>query len=274
MSAPRALSPDGFYGWHVVAWSAIALAATGPGQTVGVSLFIDPLIAELGLTRSSVSTAYLIGTLAGAIALPWIGRALDRFGVRRTMAVIGGVFGAVLISLSHVSSLAGLTLGFVGLRMAGQGALGLAASTAVALWFSRRRGSAAGLVSAIGSMGISATPLMIEPLMAAWGWGVVVGPGWSAIGFGAVLGASGAMIRAVEVAALPRYFGTMHIGSIRGVVIAISVAGTAVGPLLFASVFDAVGSYGPALTLSALAPVLVAGWAVVVTEPTVAVDTG
>lgn len=415
MSPRRALSPEGFYGWHVVAWSAIALAATGPGQTVGVSLFIDPLIAELGLTRSSVSTAYLIGTLAGAIALPWIGRALDRFGVRRSMVVIGGVFGAVLIGMSHVSSLTGLTLGFVGLRMAGQGALGLAASTAVALWFSRRRGTAAGLVSAIGSMGISATPLMIEPLMAAWGWrtvwqvqgvaiwlvviplgllamrdrpsdlgqrpdgpvradqrhhapqrpagltraealrhpyfwmisvavaltgvlttavafhqislltsrglttteaaanfipqtvaglvgtlgvgylmdrfagrwlivtsmvslslalvwGVVVGPGWSAIGFGAVLGASGAMIRAVEVAALPRYFGTMHIGSIRGVMIAISVAGTAVGPLLFASVFDAVGSYGPALTASALAPVLVAGWALVVTEPTVAAE--
>lgn len=103
-------------------------------------------------------------------------------------------------------------------------------------------------------------------------WGVVVGPGWSAIGFGAVLGASGAMIRAVEVAALPRYFGTVHIGSIRGVVIAISVAGTAIGPLLFASVFDAVGSYGPALIASALAPVLVAGWALVVSEPAVTTE--
>jgi len=146
------------------------LSPTGPGQTVGVSLFIDPLIDELGLTRPSVSTAYLIGTLAGAFALPWIGRALDRFGIRRTMAVIGAVFGTILITLSFVSSLIGLTLGFVGLRMAGQGALGLTATTAVALWFSRRRGTAIGIVSAVGSVGISSTPLILELFLFDYGW--------------------------------------------------------------------------------------------------------
>ncbi|PKQ14372.1 MAG: MFS transporter, partial [Actinobacteria bacterium HGW-Actinobacteria-8] len=92
----------------MVGFSALALAATGPGQTVGISLFIDPLIEELGVSRSSISTSYLLGTLAGAIALPWIGRALDRYGVRRTMAVIGFVFGAVLIALSLISSVVGL----------------------------------------------------------------------------------------------------------------------------------------------------------------------
>lgn len=97
------------------------------------------MIADLGVSRSAISTSYLIGTLTGALAMPWIGRALDRHGVRRTMAVIGAVFGAVLIALATVTSLAGLTAGFVGIRMAGQGALGLTATTATALWFSRRR---------------------------------------------------------------------------------------------------------------------------------------
>ncbi|WP_407319659.1 MFS transporter [Isoptericola halotolerans] len=143
---------------------------TGPGQTVGISLFIDPLIAELGMSRSAVSTAYLLGTLAGAVALPWIGRALDRFGVRRTMALVGLVFGGVLVALSAVSSIVGLTAGFVGVRMAGQGALGLTATTVVALWFDRRRGLVTGLVGAVGAVGISMTPLLLEGLMAEHGW--------------------------------------------------------------------------------------------------------
>lgn len=165
-----ATSPTGFYGWHVVAYAAIALAATGPGQTVGVSLFVDPLIEDLGVSRAQVSTAYLVGTLAGAVALPWIGRAVDRYGIRRTMAIIGAVFGAVLIAISFVTSVVGLTAGFVGLRMAGQGALGLTATTAVALWFHRRRGMAAGVVSAFGSLGISSTPLLLEYFLLDLGW--------------------------------------------------------------------------------------------------------
>ncbi len=404
-----ALAPSGFYGWYIVVYSTIALAATGPGQTVGVSLFVDPLIDELGLTRSSVSTAYLIGTLGGAVALPWIGRALDRFGVRRTMVVVGTGFGAVLLGLSFATSLPGLTIGFVGLRMAGQGALGLTASTAVALWFQRRRGTAAGIVSALGAVGISSTPIILEPLIADLGWrnvwrieavavwliviplglvmrdhpadlgqhpdgpsrtgrlpvaphrvegatraeavrhpyfwlictavavtgllttavafhqislltarglttveaaanfipqtiagllstlaagylmdrvagrwmiiasmlvlgaglwwGTVVTPGLSAFGFGAMLGAAGSMIRTVEIAALPRYFGTLHIGSIRGLVASISVAGTACGPVLFAVVFERAGSYAPVLLACSAAPVLIALWALIAREP-------
>ncbi|WP_277207197.1 MFS transporter [Isoptericola croceus] len=382
---------------------------TGPGQTVGISLFIDPLIDELGVSRSAVSTAYLIGTLAGALALPWIGRALDRFGVRRTMAVIGLVFGAVLVGLSAVSSLVGLTAGFVGVRMAGQGALGLTATTVVALWFDRRRGMATGLVSAVGAVGISMTPLLLEGLIAQHGWrtaglvegvavwvvvlplalfamrdrperlgqrpdgaappsdggppprpggltrsqvvrhpafwliagavavsgllttavafhqislltdrgltateaaanfvpqtvagllatlgtgylldrfpprwvtvgsmlslaaalcwGTQVSPGWAAVAFGALLGVAANMIRTVEAATLPRYFGTRHIGSIRGLVASISVGGTACGPLLFAAVFDQVGSYAPVLLASAVVPVGIAVWAAVAREP-------
>lgn len=353
------MAPTGFYGWHVVAYAAIALAATGPGQTVGISLFVDPLIDDLGISRAQVSTAYLIGTLGGTVALPWIGRVLDRFGIRRTMAVIGAVFGAVLIGISFATSVLGLTAGFVGLRMAGQGALGLTATTAVALWFHHRRGMAAGIVSAIGALGISATPLLLEYYLldlgwrtawrieglAIWAivipvallgmrdrpadlgqhpdgpvaagaepppaagsveltraqtlrqpyfwliatavalsgllttavsfhqistalwWGTFVSPGMAAFAFGIMLGAAGSIIRAVEATSLPRAFGTRHIGSIRGLVASISVAGTACGPLLFATAAAATGSYSPVLLASAAVPLLVAGWGVIAREP-------
>jgi cyanate permease len=98
-------------------------------------------------------------------------------------------------------------------------------------------------------------------------WAVVVTPGLSAIGYGLTVGAAGGSIRALEAAALPRYYGTAHIGSIRGFVMAISVGSTAFGPLLFALVFDATGTYTPALLGTALIPLAVAVAAVLVGPP-------
>jgi len=404
---PGARTPDGFYGWRIVALSAVALAATAPGQTAAVSAFIDPMIGDLGISRSQISTSYLLGTLLGAAAMPTVGRTLDRHGVRRTMAVIGAAFGTVLLALSAVSGLVGLTAGFIGIRMFGQGALGLTATTATALWFTRRRGTALGLASAFGAVGISLAPVLLERLIAehgwrtAWavegaivwavvlpvaligmrdrpaqlgqqpdgrprpgqephvdwgmtraeamrsaffwvvtagvavsgllstavafhqisllgehglspteaatnflpqtaaalaatlvtgalvdrvsprwltsanmlvlaaalGWGAVVSPGWSAVGFGVALGAAGGSIRSLEAATFPRFYGTLHLGAIRGFAMAIGVASTAFGPLAFALVHDATGSYTPALIGATALPLAVAVAAALVHPP-------
>lgn len=153
-----------------MALASAALAATAPGQTAAISAFIDPMIVDLGISRSQISTSYLVGTLLGAAALPLVGRGLDTYGPRRTMVVIGAVFGGVLLAMSLVSGLVGLTVGFVGVRLAGQGALGLTATTAAAYWFTRRRGMAVGLVSAVGAAGISLAPVALERLIASYGW--------------------------------------------------------------------------------------------------------
>lgn len=162
-----------FHGWRIVAYASVAVAMTAPGQTPGVSPFVDPVMVELGLSRSAVSTAYLIGTLLGAAAMPTVGRLLDRFGARATMAVIGAGFGAVLIGLSMVTEVVGLTAGFVGIRLTGQGALGLTAVTVTAYWFDRRRGTALGIVSALGAAGITLSPILIERLVAYHDWRTV-----------------------------------------------------------------------------------------------------
>ncbi len=159
-----------FSGWRVVVVAAIGLGMTGPGQTVGVSVFVDPMIASLELSRSQVSAAYLVGTLVGAFALPTTGRILDRRGTRVTMAVVGGIFGVVLMSMAGVMGLVTLGVGFAGIRTFGQGALGLVSTTAPAPWFDRRRGLAVGLTTAIGSAVISLFPLAAAAVIPAVGW--------------------------------------------------------------------------------------------------------
>ncbi len=406
---PRALAPAGFYGWHVAGFCTLLAAVTAPGQTAAVSVLIDPMIDGLGVSRATLATCYLVGTLTGASAMPTVGRALDRFGARRTTAVIGVVFATALFLLSGATGVVLLTIGFVGIRLAGQGALGLAASTTVSRWFSRRRGLVLGLLNAVSAAAISLTPVLLTALLPSLGWrrvwaaeavvvlavvvpvallglrdlpsdlgqtpdgdhrvvrateptlergvsrgqavrtpffwvvaaasaasgmlatavafhqidllgergfsgaqaaanfvpqtvagllgallvgavvdrarpGVVlagpmlllagglvsavfVAPGWSGIGFGVVLGVAGGSVRTAEAAILPAAFGTLHLGAIRGLVTAVAVGSTAFGPVLFAVVREASGSYAPALLGGAVLPLLVAVAALVVRPP-------
>jgi MFS family permease len=180
MSTPRRVRRSGalssgstFSGWRMVALAAVMLGLTGPGQTVGVSVFVDPMMAALDLTRSQVSAAYLVGTLVASLALPRIGRALDERGTRRTLLVVAVGLAVALGGMGLVAGIVTLTIGFVGIRMLGQGALSLIATNAVAPWFTRRRGFAIGIVTAVGSSLIA-----LVPLLAAWGIGRV---GWRAM---------------------------------------------------------------------------------------------
>jgi MFS family permease len=160
----------GFLGWRMVAFAAVMLGMSGPGQTVGVSVFVDPMMTALDLSRSQVATAYLIGTLLASLVLPRVGRLLDELGTRRTLLVVAIGLGVALSGMSLVAGIVTLTFGFVGIRMLGQGSLSLVATNAVAPWFTRRRGLAIGVVTAVGSSVIALVPLLATFTIAIIGW--------------------------------------------------------------------------------------------------------
>ncbi|WP_199043953.1 MFS transporter [Glycomyces salinus] len=169
-----ATAPDAvrtrFSGPRMVVVATIALGLTFPGQTASISVFLDPMIDEIGVSRTVISTAYMIGTLVGAFALPWIGRTVDRWGTRRSMAVIGGAFALALTGLAFAENIIALGAGFVGIRMLGQGALGLCAMTLVSRWYEKRRGTVLGIQAAAGTAVISISPVVLERLIAATDW--------------------------------------------------------------------------------------------------------
>ena len=73
----------------------------------------------------------------------------------------------MLLAASFVTEILGLTASYVGLRMAGQGALTLAATTLVARLVTHRSGLALGISGAMGAAGISLAPVGVERLIAA-----------------------------------------------------------------------------------------------------------
>ena len=79
-----------------------------------------------------------------------------------------------------------------------------------------------------------------------------------AIVYGLILGCAAGSMRAIEAAAYAHYFGTAHIGGIRGVSTMIAVGSTAFGPLALSVGHDVAGSYTPVVLAFAVIPAAVA----------------
>jgi len=170
VSSPLVRRSPVYYGWVVLGISTLGMAATLPGQTAGVSLFIDAFIEDLGLSRSLVSWFYTVATVLGSFALPLMGRLLDRWGPRRMAVAVIALFAASCVGMSQVSGWVGVFVGFVCLRGFGQGTLGLINNHAVNLWFERRRGLAVGILG-LGMAGATALfPPLIDDGIQAYGW--------------------------------------------------------------------------------------------------------
>ena len=159
-----------YFGWPVAVAAAVAMAATLPGQTAGVSLFIDSFIRDLGLSRSAVSLAYTGATVGSALVLPSVGRALDRWGPRRGVVVVVVLFAASCVAMGQARGLATLAGGFFLLRALGQGSLSLAAVHVVNLWFVRRRGVAVGVMGLGMAAALTVVPGLIERGIDGVGW--------------------------------------------------------------------------------------------------------
>ncbi|MAE10702.1 MAG: MFS transporter [Dehalococcoidales bacterium] len=159
-----------FYGWIILAVSALALFISGPGQTYSVSIFVDPIISDMGWTRTMVSGMYSAGSLTAGVAMILVGRLLDRYGARTMLAVVGVLFGLAALWMSSVDQPWKLYVGFALMRTLGQGSLTLIPTTLISLWFVCRRGKA----TAIGSLGGAASgatfPILLHKLVTDTGW--------------------------------------------------------------------------------------------------------
>jgi len=184
--APRRLPI--FYGWVVLVVSALGMVASIPGQTMGVSVFTDHLIAATGVSRLTLSNTYLVGTMLSGLLLPLAGAALDRLGARVMSLLAAMVLATTLLFLSSVDQLAGtvarrlgasastvpvvllLAFGFTALRFSGQGVLTLTSRTMLGKWFERRRGLVAGVGGVVVSFAFGSAPLLLSSAIGVAGW--------------------------------------------------------------------------------------------------------
>ena len=159
-----------FYGWVMLGAAMLGYFASGPAQSWTFSVFITPISEDLGISRTSVSSAYALATLVAAFGLPLIGRLIDRNGVRIIFMGVSIAFGLFAIGFGMVSNLLLLTIAFGALRFLGQGSLMLCSANLVSQWFARRRGFALGLMSLGFAASMAAHPYIAQKLIDAVGW--------------------------------------------------------------------------------------------------------
>ena len=159
-----------YYGWIMLVIASLTAFMSGPGQTYGVSVFVDPMIDTFGWSRTTISGLYTAGSLTAATAMLLVGRLLDRYGARVLLTVVVLLFGLAAIWMSRVSHIVELYIGFTLLRTLGQGSMSLIPSTMVALWFVRLRGRAHALYALGGATSQAALPPFIYLIISVMGW--------------------------------------------------------------------------------------------------------
>jgi sugar phosphate permease len=151
---------------------------TSPGQTYIVQAFIEEFIGDLGVSRTLVSTLYMIGTLANAalLQLVGVGRMIDKRGPRLMVLVVSILLGITCVLMGFVHSALMLCLGFIALRFFGQGSLSLVSGTMINQWWVRRRGTVRGISGVATSLlALSVLPALVKWLIHAVGWRVTYG---------------------------------------------------------------------------------------------------
>lgn len=177
-----------FYGYIILFSGTIGVLMSSPGQTIGISVFTDYLVRDLGISREALSFAYMIGTFGSAFILTNAGKFFDKFGARITSVIAAILMGISLLFLSQIGIIGNLfnsifsgmsnsaiifillVFGFFAVRFSGQGVLTMSSKNMVMKWFDKRRGLASAIMGISISFGFSYSPRIFDALISNLGW--------------------------------------------------------------------------------------------------------
>ena len=154
----------------LVVIAATLVMAMGFGGLGLITVFMGPMEAELGWSRSDTSLGYAFSTAGMAIGGLWWGRLSDRVDVRLLLALgAAGMVGS-LLAMSALRSLplfyfAHLVYGALGFSVLYSPLLSTSGE-----WFPERRGLVMGIVTAGGAAGQGLLPFFASLAIRAFGW--------------------------------------------------------------------------------------------------------
>src|SRR3954469_1830670 len=156
-------APRRHYAWTVLGLCFLAILCA-QGVRLSFGAFVRPWEEAFDASRGTIT---LIGSLSFLVyggSQPFVGRAVDRFGIRRTLVLstLLVAAGLALSALAQSPAQLAVTYGVVASLGFG-GASGVAASVAVTYWFTQRRGLAFALVEA----GFGVGQLLLVPVALA-----------------------------------------------------------------------------------------------------------
>jgi MFS family permease len=158
-------------GWLTVVVCLLGIS-TGPAAFGLASLFQlgGPMGEELGWSRTAISAAVSVMMLCTAVSLPFMGRLVDRFGVKRVLVPSIIIFGLCFLAASLISNYWQFMALYVAMGTIAVGTNSVPYMRVLAAWFDRRRGLAIGIAGSGTGLGFGYVPLVTEQLVSHFGW--------------------------------------------------------------------------------------------------------
>ena len=158
-----------YYGW-IVLLACFVIGVIGPGMQLSFGVFFKSLEADFALTRASTSgvfSAHLLLALVFSIVGGW---ALDRYGPRTVVTLMGIFTGLSLLLTSRADALWYLYISYSLLLAMGMGAIFPVLMSIASRWFIKRRGLAIGIVASGMHVGMIIVPPLSAYLISGHGW--------------------------------------------------------------------------------------------------------
>ncbi|MEA2727503.1 MAG: hypothetical protein QOF70_1978 [Acetobacteraceae bacterium] len=153
-------TPEG-YRWVIVAAGAF-MGCVAIGSIFSLPVFLQPMSAATGWSRTAISLAMTLDFVAMGIASFGWGMLMDRFGPRIVLLAGSSILGLGLVLASRASTVEQFQFLYGVLVGVGGGAIFAPLMATVTGWFDRHRSLAVSLVSA----GMGVAPMTVAPIAA------------------------------------------------------------------------------------------------------------
>ena len=158
-----------FYGWIIVG-VGIVVTCVGLGAMLSLSVFLAPMSAAMGWSRTGISVAALLNFLCMGIGSFFWGALSDRFGTRAVVLCGGVLLGLGLVTASRAATLGQFQLLFGVIVGFAAGSLYTPMTATTTRWFTRHRSLAVALVSAGLSLGSATAAPLARWLITSYDW--------------------------------------------------------------------------------------------------------
>lgn len=165
----RLLQIDVYYGWFIVAACFVGAMITF-ATAYSFSVFFGHIVTEFDQSHANTSLLFSLQSIVTFGGAAFLGIFVDRYGVRRLLALATVLVGAGLLGTSQLPSFVGVAVAYGVVAAAGLGIVYVVAYATTPRWFERRRGLATAVATSGGGVGILVGPPVASFLIGQVGW--------------------------------------------------------------------------------------------------------
>jgi len=154
----------------VVTGAGFLIAVVGLGTRYSFGVFFKSIETEFALTRGATSGVFSIYMLLCCVFAVLGGRALDRYGPKVVVFLMGSFTGLSLLLTSQANSAWQLLVSYGLLLSLGTGAIYAVVNSTASRWFDKKRGFVLGITTSGGGFGAIVMAPFATYLISNFGW--------------------------------------------------------------------------------------------------------